>query len=115
TTSAAAPPTPADPGTPTAGANPYSFYGSVAECAFAQRARCESCLPANNCVPVTNADGASECTQLAADNGRGYFLICADLAVAITAVDGCIAIDAPGCARDPHATGTLDKLAANAD
>jgi len=37
------------------GGNPYSFYGSFEECAAAQRARCDACLPGSSCTPITNA------------------------------------------------------------
>ncbi|HMG53792.1 MAG TPA: hypothetical protein VK601_09920, partial [Kofleriaceae bacterium] len=71
---------------PTANAagNPYSFYGSVAECAAAQRDRCEACTTDRSCTAITDArDGNAECEQLAASAGRGYYLICIDLAIAI--------------------------------
>jgi hypothetical protein len=98
-----------------AGGNPYSFYGSVAECAFAQRTRCEACLPAGTCQPVTDiADGNAECTMLAADDGRGYFLLCINLALAITSIDRCTGDAAPSCARDPQAADSLATLASNA-
>jgi hypothetical protein len=99
-----------------AGGNPYSFYGSVAECALAQRTRCEACLPAGTCRPVTNiTDGNAECTMLAADDGRGYFLLCINLALAITSIDRCTGDAAPGCVRDPSAADSLATLASNAD
>ncbi|MCW5805183.1 MAG: hypothetical protein KIT31_22620 [Deltaproteobacteria bacterium] len=92
--------------------NPYSFYGSVAECAFAERARCESCLSASNCVPETDASsGNTECETLAANDGRGYYLFCANLALAITAVAQCTAVDASGCPRDVHAATSLSPRA----
>jgi hypothetical protein len=72
------------------GGNPYSFYGSFEECAAAQRARCDACLPGSSCTPITNAsDGNTECTMLGANSGRGYFLLCINLALAITSVDRC--------------------------
>jgi hypothetical protein len=96
--------------------NPYSFYGSIAECAASQRSRCEACLPASNCVPVTNtSDGDAECTMLGASGGRGYFLICINAALAISGVDTCAAKKAPGCARDTGAATSLSDLEANAD
>ncbi|MBX3157565.1 MAG: hypothetical protein KF773_16440 [Deltaproteobacteria bacterium] len=96
--------------------NPYSFYGSVAECAFAERARCESCLSASNCVPETDASsGNTECETLAANDGRGYYLFCANLALAITAVAQCTAVDASGCPRDVHAATSLSTLGNNAN
>lgn len=97
------------------GGNPYSFYGSVAECAFVQRTRCEQCLPASNCTPVTDIeDGNAECNMLAADGGRGYFLLCINLSLAIASVDACTADEAPACPRDSDAGGTLAELNQNA-
>src|SRR5262249_26433855 len=96
---AATAPAAADPG-----GNPYSFYGSVAECAAAQRDRCDACLANNACTAITpSADGNSECGQLAANGGRGYYLICINLSLAINAVASCAARDASSCARDTHA------------
>ncbi|HET7500172.1 MAG TPA: hypothetical protein VFK02_04190 [Kofleriaceae bacterium] len=95
--------------------NPYSFYGSVAECAAAQRRRCDACQASASCTPITDqGDGAAECTQLAADGGRGYFLLCINLALAIDAVASCTAGDAPSCPRDPRASESIDSLEANA-
>ena len=98
---------------PNAG-NPYSFYGSVAECAYAERTRCESCLPSGNCEAVTDADGNVECEALAMNNGRGYFLLCANLSLAITSVNGCTGRAASGCPRDTDAANSLDQLENNA-
>lgn len=96
--------------------NPYSFYGSVAECAAVQRSRCEACLPSNNCVPVTDTtDGNAECTQLAANGGRGYYLLCVNAALAISSVDRCAANNAASCPRDTNAADSLSALEANAD
>ncbi|HSN29274.1 MAG TPA: hypothetical protein VLT45_23455, partial [Kofleriaceae bacterium] len=96
--------------------NPYSFYGSVAECAAVQRSRCEACLPSSNCVPVTStSDGNAECTTLAMNGGRGYYLLCINAALAITSVDRCAANDAASCPRDTHAADSLSTLDANAD
>ncbi len=96
--------------------NPYSFYGSVAECAAVQRSRCEACLPSSNCVPVTNtSDGNAECTTLATNGGRGYYLLCINAALAITSVDRCAADHAASCPRDTHAADSLSTLDANAD
>ena len=96
--------------------NPYSFYGSVAECAAVQRSRCEACLPASNCVPVTNTtDGNAECTQLGANGGRGYYLLCINAALAISSVDRCAANNAASCPRDTKAADSLADIEANAD
>jgi hypothetical protein len=96
--------------------NPYSFYGSVEECAAAQQSRCNACLPSNSCVPVTNTtDGNAECTTLGANNGRGYFLLCINAALAISSVDTCAAKDAANCARNTKAADSLADLEANAD
>ena len=95
--------------------NPYSFYGSVAECATAQRTRCATCLGGGTCTPITDAaDGTTECTALDGDAGRGYFLLCINLALAITSVNRCTGAAAPACARDDHASDSLDTLDDNA-
>lgn len=108
---AAGPPRPI---TTSGGGNPYSFYGSVAECASAQRTRCEACLHDSSCTAVTNAgDGNAECKTLGANNGRGYFLICINLALAIDAVSSCTATGAPACSRDTHASESIASLEAN--
>ncbi len=105
-----------DPGTiASTGGNPYSFYGSVAECAYVQRTRCEACVPAGNCAPVTNiTDGSAECDMLGANSGRGYFLLCINLALAISSVDDCAADKAPSCPRSTGAASSLGTLEANA-
>ncbi|HMG55253.1 MAG TPA: hypothetical protein VK601_17270, partial [Kofleriaceae bacterium] len=110
------PPPLAGPGTiASTGGNPYSFYGSVAECASAQRTRCETCLPAATCRPITNiADGNAECTMLGAEAGRGYFLLCINLSLAISSVDRCTGGAAPTCVRDPNAADSLASLDNNA-
>jgi hypothetical protein len=104
----------AGPAAPKAAGNPYSFYGSVAECAQAQRLRCEACAPTGDCVAVTDSDGATECARLAEDGGRGYFLLCINLSLAITGVAECAADGAPACPRDEDASRTLAELAQNA-
>jgi len=71
---------------------------------------------AGNCRPITNlADGNAECTMLGTDGGRGYFLLCINLSLAITSVDGCTGDAAPSCVRDPHAADSLATLENNAD
>jgi hypothetical protein len=98
-----------------AAGNPYSFYGSVAECAAAQRARCDACLAGGSCTAITNlGDGKAECTQLTANGGRGDYLICINLALAIDAVAACAASSAPSCQRDTHASESISSLEANA-
>lgn len=97
------------------GGNPYSFYGSVAECAYAQRLRCEACLPNGSCEPITNiSDGNAECEMLGASSGRGYFLQCINLSLAISSVDECTADRAPSCPRDRDAASSLTGLETNA-
>jgi hypothetical protein len=113
---APSPPSPPSPITTSGGANPYSFYGSVAECASAQRTRCQACLHDGSCTAITNAgDGDAECTTLGANHGRGYFLICINLALAIDAVSSCTEAGAPACSRDPHASESISSLEANAE
>jgi hypothetical protein len=97
-----------------AAGNPYSFYGSVAECAYAQRTRCEACLPSGTCKPVTTSDGTTECMRLAENDGRGYFLLCINLSLAITSVDDCTASVASTCGRDTDAASDLGQLENNA-
>ena len=99
---------------PTPVGNPYSFYGSVAECAAAERSRCDDCLAHHTCTPITDVrDGDAECTQLADQDGRGYLLICINLALAIDAVNACTARGSP-CPRDKQASESLSSLEANA-
>lgn len=110
------PPQAGSPATASTGGNPYSFYGSFEECALAQRTRCEACLASSTCTPITSAsDGNAECTMLAASSGRGYFLLCINLSLAITSVDRCTGDASPACARDPHAADALTTLENNAD
>ncbi len=105
----------AGPAAGAAAGNPYSFYGSVAECAFAQRTRCETCVAAGDCAAVTDtSDGLGECARLGEDEGRGYFLLCINLALAIRSVDACTADAAPSCARSTTAANSLATLEANA-
>lgn len=102
------------PGADAIGGNPYSFYGSVAECAYAQRLRCERCLSDASCEPITDtSDGNAECATLAENDGRGYFLQCINLSLAITSVNECAAEGVPGCARSGGAANSLSTLAAN--
>jgi len=111
----AAPATPPNALAASAEGNPYSFYGSVAECAAAQRTRCEACLANNSCTAITNlGDGNAECPQLGAQGGRGYFLICINLALAIDAVATCTQGRAPSCPRDAHASESISSLENNA-
>lgn len=106
---------PSGPGAMAVGGNPYSFYGSVAECAYAQRLRCEACLPGGTCEPLTNlSDGNAECEMLGAGGGRGYFLECINLSLAISSVDECTADRAPTCPRDRDAASSLAELESNA-
>ncbi|HUS30846.1 MAG TPA: hypothetical protein VMZ53_20185, partial [Kofleriaceae bacterium] len=94
-----------------ANGNPYSFYGSVAECAYAQRLRCEACLPSSSCTEaITSASGMDECTKLAENDGRGYFLLCINLALAITSVDQCTADAVPSCPRTTTAANDLGQI-----
>ncbi|MEO7735911.1 MAG: hypothetical protein ABIY55_33455 [Kofleriaceae bacterium] len=101
---------------PGAAGNPYSFYGSVAECAFAQRTHCDACVAAGTCQPVTDiSDGNAECMRLGETEGRGYFLLCVNLALAIHAIDDCAARTATACPRSTAAAGSLATLEANAE
>ncbi len=100
-----------------AAGNPYAFYGSVAECAAAERLRCESCLPSSTCDAESRdaSDGNAECTALAADDGVGYFLFCANLALAIRTVETCTGEAVPGCTPVSTASNQISALDANRD
>lgn len=96
--------------------NPYSFFGSVAECAAAQRGRCEACLPSTTCVAESRdaADGNAECQTLGENDGIGYYLFCANLALAIATVEECVGGSSPaGCAPVSTASNQLVALEAN--
>lgn len=96
--------------------NPYNFYGSVNECAAYYRGGCERCLDGvGPCDPIgrDGGDPVAECQQLGADGGRGYYLLCANLALAIDTVGDCVAGLAPGCPRVGEASNQLSLLDAN--
>ncbi|HUJ60532.1 MAG TPA: hypothetical protein VLX92_18655, partial [Kofleriaceae bacterium] len=96
--------------------NPYSFYGSYEECAQAQRQRCEACLPNSSCTPVTNtSDGNAECTMLDANGGRGYYLLCINLSLAISSVASCTKGADGSCAQNDAAADDLADLESNSD
>jgi hypothetical protein len=102
--------------TQVAAANPYSFYGSVGECAAAQSKRCTACVANGSCTPITDiGDGNDECTQLGANDGRGFFLICINLALAIDSVSTCTAGSVPSCPRDTRASESISSLENNAN
>lgn len=98
------------------GGNPYSFFGSVEECAAYQRLRCEDCLPSSSCEQTSRgaADGNAECMTLAEESGRGYFLYCTNLSLAIATVAACTGEEAPSCSQDSTASNDLADLEANA-
>jgi hypothetical protein len=100
---------------PAAG-NPYAFYGSIGECAAAQQIRCDACVPTGSCEQQSRdaASGVAECEQLAQDSGRGYFLFCANLSVAIGTVSDCAGDEAPACPQVTTASNQLAALDANA-
>jgi len=106
----------ARPQAASAGGNPYSFFGSVAECAAFHRLRCEDCLPGGTCEQTSRgaADGNAECEALAAGDGRGYYLYCVNLSLAIATVAECAADEAPGCAQDTGASNQIGELEDNA-
>ncbi|MEO8551102.1 MAG: hypothetical protein ABI678_14050, partial [Kofleriaceae bacterium] len=81
--------------------NPYSFYDSIGECANAQETRCEACMPTHTCEPTKGTgDGNAECKALAADEGRGYWLVCIETALEIDSVKTCTQETAPSCPID---------------
>jgi hypothetical protein len=96
--------------------NPYTFYGSVEECAAAQQLRCEACLPTNTCTSISGSgDGTAECAQLAAGQGRGYSLVCINFALAIDSISSCATTSAPSCPYDPRAGESISSLQNNSD
>jgi len=97
-----------------ASGNPYTFYGSVNECAASQRERCEICLGGGTCQSQSRdqSDGLTECQTLAADQGRGYYLFCANLALAIQTVSDCVG-EIAGCPIDEAASNQLSALGGN--
>ena len=99
----------------TGGGNPYSFYGSVAECAAAQRLRCEDCLPSSSCQRTSRdaEDGDAECEALLADEGRGTYLYCVNLSLAIATVAECAREQGPACAQDTEASNQIARLEVN--
>ncbi len=114
-TATASPPERDAPLRSAAGGNPYSFYGSVAECAAAQRLRCEACLPSSTCELTSRdaPDGNSECETLAGGDGAGYHLYCVNLSLAIATVAGCVNDEGPACPQDNGASNQLVRLEAN--
>ncbi|HTL31673.1 MAG TPA: hypothetical protein VL326_01035 [Kofleriaceae bacterium] len=103
------------PKTIAANGNPYSFYGSIAECAYAQRLRCEACLPSSSCnEAITQSTGMEECTKLAENDGRGYFLLCINLSLAINSVEQCTSDSVGSCPQVTTAANDLSQLEANA-
>jgi hypothetical protein len=103
------------PGAARSGPNPYNFYGSVGECAAAERERCDACLPSSTCVKETRdaTDGNQECTALAAGAGEGYFQLCANLSLAIASVGDCVSARAESCTFNPTAGDFLSSLGVN--
>jgi hypothetical protein len=97
-----------------AGGNPYSFFGSINECAAFQRRRCEACTAEGSCEAVTRdaESGLAECQALGAGDGAGYFLLCINLSLAIGTVSDC-ADDASQCAQAPGAGNQLLALELN--
>jgi len=96
--------------------NPYNFYTSIGACAAAQQQRCEACLPNNTCAPLSGTgDGTAECMQLAADQGRGYSLVCINYALAIDTISSCTVSSAPSCPFDANAGQSLSSLQKNSD
>ncbi|MEO6777252.1 MAG: hypothetical protein ABI467_30265 [Kofleriaceae bacterium] len=92
--------------------NPYTFYASVSDCAAAQQRRCEACIPNGTCTPIAGTgDGTAQCEQLAADQGRGYSLVCINYALAIGSVATCTAGSVPSCPIDTPAGTTLETNA----
>lgn len=81
--------------------NPYSFYDSIEQCASAQQARCEACLPNTSCESTTGTgDGNAECKGFAGEQGRGYWLVCIQSALEIQSVKTCVEANAPACPTD---------------
>jgi hypothetical protein len=97
------------------GGNPYAFYGSVAECAAAERLRCEDCLPQGSCERTSRdaEDGNAECEALGGGEGRGYYLYCVNLSLAIATVAGCVREERPACPQDTEASNQIARLEVN--
>ena len=95
--------------------NPYSFFGSVAECAADQRIRCEECLAAADCVRQSRdaSSGAEECETLGSGDGAGYFLFCVNLSLAIATVAECVEEEAGSCPVVEDASNQLSALEHN--
>jgi hypothetical protein len=98
-------------------ANPYSFYGSINECAAFQRQRCEDCTAAGACETVTREgeSGLAECQALSAGGDRGHYLFCINLALAIATVSDCTGDAAAQCPQAPGAGNQLSALELNSE
>lgn len=95
--------------------NPYSFFGSIGECAAAERERCRQCVGSGSCAAITSSStGLDECNAFDQNDGRGYYSICIDLSLAIDSVANCAARSVPQCPRDTSAANSLVSLDANA-
>jgi hypothetical protein len=97
-----------------ASGNPYSFYGSINECAAFQRQRCQACAADPSCEAVTRDAGsvAAECEALSADGERGHYLLCINLALAMATVADCVD-DHAQCPQVSDAGNQLSALTFN--
>ncbi len=97
-----------------ASGNPYTFYGDIEECAASLRNRCIACATDPSCETMTrDADSvAAECEALAADEERGYYLLCINLALAMATVADCVGDNAQ-CPQVRDAGNQLSALTFN--
>lgn len=97
-----------------ASGNPYTFYGDIEECAASLRNRCIACATDPSCETMTrDADSvAAECEALAADEERGYYLLCINLALAMATVADCVDDNAQ-CPQVRDAGNQLSALTFN--
>lgn len=95
--------------------NPYNFYGSVGECAAAERLRCEGCLP-SSCEATLrgSTDGNAECMTLLANDAIGTFKLCVNLSLSIATVAECVRETASACSFVAGAGDQIGQLEANA-
>ena len=64
---------------------------------------------------TSDQDGNDECTRLAANGGRGYYLLCINLSLAISSVEDCAADEARAARGVDNAASDIAMLAANAN
>ncbi len=94
----------------------WSYDDSIASCASAVQSDCGVCLAGGQCDPIwTGMTGMEACTLLAANPGRNYALLCANLAVSLSNIAACIADHSSSCPIDAVAIDSAGGLNANAE